>query len=95
MSTVDNEGAFTFAELDGRHILFFIDPTSRTLFAQYTEATGAEWDGDVLRLNNGRHIRSVGLYEGDERLQTERPMQVFTRWYGFALTFPDTRVYGG
>jgi len=81
--------------LDGRAVLIFIDPTSRTLFAQFTEATNAEWDAKVLRLNNGRHVESAVLYEGESRLETERPMQVFTRWYGFALTFPETRVYGG
>ena len=23
----------------------------------------------------------------------ERPLQLFTRWYGFALTFPHTEIY--
>jgi hypothetical protein len=95
MPVVEGEGGFVFSELDGRALLTYIDPTSRTMFAQYTEASGAQWDGDVLRLNNGRHVRSAGLYEGDKRLETQRPMQVFTRWYGFALTFPETRVHGG
>jgi Protein of unknown function (DUF3179) len=94
MTRVEEEGGFAFSELDGRAVLVFIDPLSRTLFAQYTEATSAAWDDDVLRLNNGRHVQSAALYEGDERLKTERPMQVFTRWYGFALSFPGTRVYG-
>ena len=95
MTRVDEEGGFVFAEMDGRGVLLFIDPMSRTLFAQYSDASGAEWDGDVLRLNNGRFVRSAGLYDGDERLKVERPMQVFTRWYGFALSFPETKVYGG
>ena len=94
MARVEEEGGFVFSTLGGRGILLFIDPTSRTLFA-HSDATEAEWDGEVLRLNNGRHVRSVGLYEGEERLKTERPMQVFTRWYGFALSFPETKVYGG
>lgn len=25
----------------------------------------------------------------------ERPLQLFTRWYGFALMFPATAVYDG
>ena len=28
-----------------------------------------------------------------ERVVAERPLQVFTRWYGFALTFPHTEIY--
>ncbi len=29
-----------------------------------------------------------------ERLEMDRPLQVFSRWYGFALTFPGTDIYG-
>jgi hypothetical protein len=29
-----------------------------------------------------------------ERLD-ERPTQMFTRWYGFAVTFPGTEIFGG
>ena len=29
-----------------------------------------------------------------ERLD-ERPTQMFTRWYGFAVTFPATEIFGG
>jgi Protein of unknown function (DUF3179) len=94
MSIVEAAGGFVFSSLGGRKVLLVIDPLSRTLFAQYTEAAGAEWDGDVLKLDNGRHVRSAGLYDGERRLETARPMQVFTRWYGFSLTFPETRVYG-
>jgi hypothetical protein len=28
------------------------------------------------------------------RQSSERPQQVFTWWYGFALTFPGTEVFG-
>jgi hypothetical protein len=28
------------------------------------------------------------------RLEIERPLQLFSRWYGFALTFPGTTIYG-
>ena len=24
----------------------------------------------------------------------DRPLQLFSRWYGFALTFPGTTIYG-
>ena len=28
-----------------------------------------------------------------ERLEMDRPLQLFSRWYGFALTFPGTNIY--
>ena len=41
-------------------------------------------------------VRSGGVVlDGRGRRQNaERPQQVFTRWYGFALTFPGTEVLG-
>jgi hypothetical protein len=29
-----------------------------------------------------------------QRVPVERPLQLFTRWYGFALTFPGTGIFG-
>ena len=35
------------------------------------------------------------LFSGNVQAQTERQtVPVFTRWYGFSLTFPDPDVYG-
>jgi hypothetical protein len=81
-------------ELDGRRILVYFDPTGHALSGVYTQATSAEWrDKDVV-LDTGEFIRSGVLYGPDgNRLRTERPLQVFTRWYGFALTFPATEIY--
>ena len=30
---------------------------------------------------------------GGDRQEVERPLQLFSRWYGFALTFPGTAIY--
>jgi hypothetical protein len=29
-----------------------------------------------------------------ERVEIVRPLQLFSRWYGFALTFPETTIHG-
>jgi hypothetical protein len=35
------------------------------------------------------------LYDADDTLlKPGRPQQLFSRWYGFALSFPGTEVYG-
>jgi hypothetical protein len=79
----------------GRGVLVYLDPTSRTLAAYYTGAEAYEWDDDVLRLSDGTYIESGVLRGPDgERLRGRRPLQVFTRWYGFSLTFPDVPIYG-
>jgi hypothetical protein len=39
-------------------------------------------------LRDGVLYDSAGQYR-----EIERPLQLFTRWYGFALTFPGTTIY--
>ncbi len=81
----------TFA---GRRVLVFVEPTANVLWGQYTTADSAWWDGKDLRLSSGELIRQGVTYDGEgEPVITERPLQVFTRWYGFALTFPHTEIY--
>lgn len=87
-------GDVVIDELAGRRLLIYLDPTGHALAALYTNATEAHWDGKTLRLDTGASIRSGVLLGPDEgRVPMERPLQLFTRWYGFALTFPDTGIY--
>ena len=94
MAVVEEQGRFVFDEIDGRRMLVHIEPTANSVLALYTDAEAATWDGVVLRFDDGRYIRSGALFASDgTRLEVEQPMQVFTRWYGFALTFPEAQVY--
>ena len=78
----------------GDRVLIFYDPTARALVAEITAADGYEWDGRILRLSNGDRIEEGILYDGSgARKERNRPLQVFTRWYGFSFTFPETEVY--
>ena len=78
----------------GGRLLVFVEPTANVLWAQYTVADSAWWDGQDLRLSSGELIRRGVTYGRDgERISTVRPLQVFTRWYGFALTFSNTEIY--
>ena len=77
-----------------RRMLVFVEPTANVLWGQYTTADSAWWDGKDLRLSSGELIRQGVTYDSEgERVPAERPLQVFTRWYGFALTFPHTEIY--
>jgi len=64
------------------------------LSAFLVDADGLRWDGDVLRLSNDQYVEGSVLYHPDgTRASGARPLQIFTRWYGFSLTFPDTEIY--
>jgi hypothetical protein len=82
--------------LDGRQLLIYVDPTSNTPAALYTDATQCTWQDDALDLDTGDIIREGVLYDAQGMTQAvARPMQLFTRWYGFAYTFPGCEVYEG
>ncbi len=94
MESISASDDFVIDEFDGRRLLVYFDPAGHALSALYTQATSAEWRDMGLVLNTGTVIRGGALYGQDgNRLEAERPMQLFTRWYGYALTFPTTEIY--
>ncbi|MEM7414875.1 MAG: DUF3179 domain-containing (seleno)protein [Gemmatimonadota bacterium] len=83
-----------FDDFGGEHVLVYYDPAAYALMAEITDATDARWDGDVLILSNGDRIEDGILFGADgDRKERSRPLQVYTRWYGFSLTFPDTEIF--
>ena len=90
---VDSDRAL-IDELDGRRILIFVSPESNTPVALYTTANRVERRGSDYRLDTGEVVRGGVLYGADDNVTApERPLQTFTRWYGFSLTFDDPEVY--
>ena len=56
-------------------------------------AKSATMDGRDVRLGDGSIVRMGVLLNRDgKRQQAERPQQLFTRWYGFSLTFPGSEI---
>ena len=90
----EHGGAF-LDRLDGRAVLIYIDPESNTPAALFVNSASVKMhDRDVL-LDSGSVVRTgVLLDRAGKRLAMERPQQTFTRWYGFALTFPGSEVFG-
>ena len=81
-------------ELGGQRLLVYIEPISKTPTALYMEATQCSWQNDTLRLNTGETIRGGVLYDKQGVTETAaRPMQMFTRWFGFSYTFPGCEVF--
>ncbi len=92
--TVVGAGNAVLDRFGGRTVLVLLDPSAYALSAYYVDADDLIWDGAVLRLSDGTIIEG-GVMRGPdgERVEVARPLQVFTRWYGFSLTFPDTEIY--
>jgi hypothetical protein len=87
-------GAF-IDRLDGRSVLIYVDPETDVPTAVFVEARSAEVQGTDIRLDNESVVRSGALFgRSGRREAAEHPQQVFTRWYGFALTFPGCEVFG-
>jgi hypothetical protein len=94
MEDIRDAGAI-IDELDGREILVFIDPQSATPTALFVNARSATVEGREVHLDTGDIVRAGALFDAaGNRLDSERPQQIFTRWYGYALTFPGAEVFG-
>lgn len=87
-------GKVLFDRLGSRRMLVYFDPVARAPMAIFTDARQAAWKGNDLVLSTGEIVRRGSIYEASGRIRpTERPLQLFTRWYGWVLTFPKTSLY--
>jgi hypothetical protein len=80
--------------IDGRSVLIYIEQESNTPAAMFVAAISATRQGAGILLGDGSKIRAGVLLDSRGRSrQPERPQPMFTRWYGFALTFPGCEVF--
>lgn len=95
MDRIRERGEAFIDRIDGRAVLVYVDPDTFTPAAVFVNAATARVQDHEVRLDNGQVVRSGLLVDAQGRRQSaDRPQQVFTRWYGFALTFPGTEVFG-
>lgn len=93
-SEVIQAGNAILDDFHGQQVLIFLDPDVQVLSAMYVDAKSLNWEKDLLHLSNGQQVANSLLRDSSGHvLEVNRPLQVFTRWYGFALTFPDTEIY--
>lgn len=81
-------------QLEGETILVYYDAEAGAPDALFVDAqTATRLDGGFnfdtgVRLQYGKLVDDNGRF-----LPTRRPQQMFTRWYGFAFTFPNCDIY--
>lgn len=93
MELLRENGFHNSEALEGRELLVVLEPLTSTPLALYWTTSTVTRDGRDLLLDDGYRISNSQLFDGSgERVAMERPMQSFTRWYGFSLTFPETEV---
>jgi hypothetical protein len=95
MTRIREKGGVIVDRIDGKPLVVYIDPDTNNLAAIHVRAAGATMRGKDIVLDNGSVVRQgVLLDRGGKRMAMERPQQLFTRWYGWALTFPGGEVFG-
>lgn len=92
---IRDAGGVLIDRIDGRSLLLYLDPVTSTPAALFVSATHARMDGQTVRLDDGSTVRDGALYDSrGQWVVADRPLQLFTRWYGFALTFQGASIFG-
>lgn len=95
LDLVRSSGRAVLDTFAGERVVVLIDPESFVLAAFRTTGDEPMWEGRILRLSDGSYVDGGVMYDpSGEAVEESRPLQVFTRWYGFSLTFPHTDVWG-
>lgn len=95
VSAIRDAGKVLIDDLGGEAVAIYLDPSTGAPLAFHTAATSASWEGDELRFDDGTLLREGVLVDADgSPIDVRRPLQLFTRWYGWALMFPDTEIRG-
>lgn len=94
VATLREKGKAIIDTIDDKQVLVYIDPITSTPSAMYVNAKKAKMKGKDILLGNGQIVRSgVLINQDNETLKTEHPQHIFTRWYGYALSFPNPEIY--
>ena len=95
MEVVHAAGGAIVDDFDGRRLLVYVEPGTYSLDAFFTEEGTITVEDSRLRVGEELVLKSGVLRDATgERVEMDRPLQLFSRWYGFALTFPGTAIYG-
>ena len=94
MTRIRDHGGALLDRLDGRVVLIYIDQASETPAALFVRSSTVKVQNNDILLDEGSVRSGVFVDRAGKRRPMERPQQIFTRWYGFALTFPGSEIFG-
>lgn len=94
MTRIRGQGGALLDQLDGRAVLIYIDLASATPAALFVRTSTVKVQNNDILLDDGSVRSGVLVDRAGKRRPMERPQQIFTRWYGFALTFPGSEIFG-
>jgi len=81
-------------DLGGKRLVVYNNEASSVPFAFFTDAKSFTMKGSEIHLDNGFVITEKGVENKKRKvINPDKPLQMFSRWYGFALTFPATTIY--
>lgn len=81
--------------VDDKSVFIYYSDIAKAPDAIFVEANSVRKQDDVYIFDTGKSLQNGKLCsENDEELPVKRPQQMFTRWYGFAYTFPNCEIYG-
>ena len=95
LEAVQAAGGAILDRFDGRRLVVYVESGSYGLDAFFTEEQAVSTDGSRFAVGEESVLEGGVLRDASgDRLDMHRPLQMFSRWYGFALTFPGTSIYG-
>lgn len=95
LEVIKAETSGIFDTLDGRSIFVYYNSEFKAPDAVYVDATTATSQDGGYVFDTGDYLLHGNLYDSaGQRLSVKRPHMMFTRWYGFSLTFPNVPIYG-
>lgn len=87
------KGNYLLDEMAGQKLLVFLDPLTSTPTALYWDTETVSIEGRKINLSDGYSIQTGQIFDSEgELVKVEKPQQMFTRWYGFSLSFPDPEI---
>lgn len=94
MDTLKQIEAGVVDTIDGQMLFVLFNPQTNAPDAFYIEANSVTKQGDSYYFDTGITFKDGQLCSADNQpIKIDRPQQMFTRWYGFANTFPNCEIY--
>jgi len=94
ISVLKENGNIVFDTMCNQNLLLYISPITHIPEVLYVdEINTVYFDNNRLVFKNGNYLVSGNLYTKEgQRLNFESPNHLFSRWYGFVLTFPGCEI---